>query len=66
MTMIETVRRSVGTVGLLAHRRQAGQGLVEYSLILILVAMAVVGTVYGYGSAVQELYQFILDNWPTW
>ena len=41
-----------------------GQGLVEYALIILLIAIATIGIVGGYGSAVEGLYQYILTNLP--
>jgi len=40
-------------------KNESGQGLVEYSLILSLVALAVVGTVIILGESVYDLYEAI-------
>ncbi len=37
------------------RKRESGQGLVEYSLIILLVAIAVVGGVTAFGSALGSL-----------
>jgi Flp pilus assembly pilin Flp len=43
-----------------------GQGLVEYSLLLALIALVVIGIVAVMGQTVSGLwYQRILDRWPT-
>ncbi|MEA3406786.1 MAG: Flp family type IVb pilin [Chloroflexota bacterium] len=41
-----------------------GQSLVEYGLILFLVAVAVVGALTALGISVQGLYQFVVGEWP--
>jgi Flp pilus assembly pilin Flp len=38
-------------------KNEDGQGLVEYSLILILVGIAVVSALGIFGSSVEQLYQ---------
>ena len=45
-------------------RRQQGQGLVEYSLILLFIAIACFSAVTLFGTAVLDLYQFLVDNLP--
>ncbi|NWG19712.1 MAG: hypothetical protein HXY39_05225 [Chloroflexi bacterium] len=48
----------------LAH--SSGQGLVEYSLLLALIVLVVIGIVSVMGHTVSGLwYQRILDRWPT-
>ncbi|WP_448545288.1 hypothetical protein [Roseiflexus sp.] len=43
-----------------------GQGLVEYSLLLALIALVVIGIVAVMGQTVSGLwYQRILDRWPS-
>lgn len=39
------------------QRRQAAQGLVEYALILVLIAVVVIGTLTGVGRRVSTVYQ---------
>lgn len=38
-------------------KNEDGQGMVEYSLILALVAMAVIGAVSLFGEATNQLYE---------
>jgi Flp pilus assembly pilin Flp len=38
-------------------RREKGQGLVEYALIILLVSVALVGTLSLFGAGVNGLYQ---------
>lgn len=45
--------------------KQNGQGLVEYALILMLIALVVIAAVALLGTAVMDLYQTILDGFPT-
>jgi len=43
-----------------------GQGLVEYSLLLALIALVVIGIVAVMGQTVSGLwYQRIIDSWPS-
>ena len=43
---------------------QEGQGLVEYGLILVLIAIAVVALVSVFGSQVEELYSEVMSKLP--
>ncbi len=38
-------------------RREEGQGLVEYALIILLVSVALVGALTTFGGALRPLYQ---------
>ena len=42
----------------------SGQGLVEYSLILLLVALALIVILSVYGSDLANVYSNIIDNIP--
>ena len=42
----------------------SGQGLVEYSLILLLVALALIVVLSVYGTDLASLYSNIIDNIP--
>ena len=46
------------------HRQQAteGQGLAEYALIIVLVAVAIIGTMVALGGGVNTIYTFILQS----
>ncbi|MDT8382381.1 MAG: Flp family type IVb pilin [Brevefilum sp.] len=43
---------------------EKAQTLVEYGLILLLIAIAVVGAVTAFGGQVRDLYQSVVDQWP--
>ena len=45
-----------------ASREAEGQGLVEYALLLMLVALACVGAVTGMGQAVKDNFWDIIQN----
>ena len=44
--------------------REEGQGLVEYALILLLIAMAVIGALKLFGTTLYETYEFINSQIP--
>lgn len=44
--------------------KEKGQGLVEYSLIILLVALAVVVSLGAVGSALGPYYQQVIDAFP--
>ena len=41
-----------------------GQGLVEYSLILLLIALALILVLSVYGTELADVYSNIIDNIP--
>ncbi|MEE9599618.1 MAG: pilus assembly protein [Anaerolineales bacterium] len=41
---------------------ESGQGLVEYALILLLVALALIVLLTVFGSEVSDVYSNIIDN----
>jgi Flp pilus assembly pilin Flp len=43
---------------------EAGQALVEYSLLLVLIAVVAVGAVAVFGGDVSKLYQSVVDVYP--
>jgi len=45
-------------------REEEGQGLVEYSLILVLVALVVVAGLTGYGVELRNIFQRIVIALP--
>jgi len=47
-----------------ALRRQDGQALVEYSMLILLIAVAAIGAVRVFGVDVSKLYQSIVDSVP--
>lgn len=45
--------------------REDGQGLVEYALIILFVAIVVVAVLLIFGPAVGNLYSTVVNMWPT-
>ncbi|NLJ56331.1 MAG: Flp family type IVb pilin [Firmicutes bacterium] len=45
-------------------RENSGQGLIEYSLILLFIAVAVTVVLQLLGSSVLGLYQSVTGEWP--
>lgn len=45
-------------------RENSGQGLIEYSLILLFIAVAVATVLQLLGSSVLGLYQSVTGEWP--
>lgn len=43
------------------YRKESGQGLVEYGLILLLVALAAVGAVTVFGTSLAAYYSDIVN-----
>jgi len=49
----------------MVHERfQEGQGLLEYSLLLVLIAVVVVIIIALYGESLANYYQFVIDELP--
>lgn len=44
--------------------REEGQGLVEYALIILFIAIVVVAIMLVFGTAVGNLYSTIVYGWP--
>ncbi|NJO82331.1 MAG: Flp family type IVb pilin [Blastochloris sp.] len=44
------------------HPSHAGQGLVEYALILVLIAIAVIGVLGALGTEVETVFQEITNG----
>lgn len=42
--------------------KEDGQGFMEYSLIIVIVAIAAVTIIYFYGLDLKGIYQFIIDE----
>jgi pilus assembly protein Flp/PilA len=45
-------------------QREDGQGLVEYALILVFIAIVVIAVLVLFGPALAEYYQLIVDMFP--
>lgn len=66
VNLVERSRSALAGALQLAERRVPAQGLVEYSLLLLLVVLVVIGIVTVMGQTVSGLwYQRIIDAWPT-
>ncbi|WP_448593491.1 Flp family type IVb pilin [Thermoflexus hugenholtzii] len=44
--------------------REWGQGLVEYGLILLLIALVVLVALTVFGQSVSSLYSRVVSSWP--
>jgi Flp pilus assembly pilin Flp len=55
-----------GLIGALTRMRddEAGQALVEYSLLIVLIAVVAIGAVATFGVDVSKLYQSVVDVYP--
>ena len=65
---MDRVRRSLGELREIAARRltgQEGQGLVEYSLILLFVAVALVGALVTLGGSLSSQYASFVSMFPS-
>lgn len=45
--------------------REEGQGLVEYALIILFIAIVVVAVLLIFGPAVGNLYSVVVNMWPV-
>jgi Flp pilus assembly pilin Flp len=45
--------------------KEQGQALVDYSLIILLVAIVVIAAVMFFGQQLVAFYQRVIDAWPT-
>jgi Flp pilus assembly pilin Flp len=55
-----------GLIGALTRMRddEAGQALVEYSLLIVLIAVVAIGAVATFRVDVSKLYQSVVDVYP--
>lgn len=44
--------------------RDSGQGLLEYALIIALVAIVIIIALTVFGESLLDYYQYIIDSWP--
>lgn len=49
---------------MLINQREKGQGLVEYGLILILIAVVVIAVLLLMGPIVGNVFSRVVSNWP--
>jgi pilus assembly protein Flp/PilA len=47
------------------HLNQRGQGMVEYALIIVLVAIGVVVAITAFGTQLQTVFNTIVNNLST-
>lgn len=48
------------------ERRDEGQGLVEYALIILLVSIVVIGVLSLLGTSIQDVFQAIIDVFSSY
>lgn len=51
---------------MLCNPRERGQGMVEYALIILLVALVIILIVTLLGTQISQLYSEIVTNWPPY
>ena len=44
--------------------REEGQGLVEYALIILFIAIVVVAALLLFGPALGNMYSIVVNSWP--
>jgi pilus assembly protein Flp/PilA len=49
---------------MLFHRKERGQGMVEYALLIVLLAVVIVFMVVVMGTAVSNMYSKIVADFP--
>lgn len=49
---------------MLFHRKERGQGMVEYALLIVLLAVVVVALIAVMGTAVSKMYSNITSAFP--
>jgi pilus assembly protein Flp/PilA len=50
---------------MLFHKKERGQGMVEYALLIVLLALVVVVMIAVMGTAVQKMYSDIVVAFPV-
>jgi Flp pilus assembly pilin Flp len=45
-------------------QNEEGAGLVEYALLILLIALACIAAITGFGASLRGTYQFIVNSWP--
>jgi len=50
---------------MLFYKKERGQGMVEYALLIALLAIVVVALIAIMGGSLSNLYSKIVDLWPT-
>jgi len=49
----------------LVGSRHEGQGLVEYALIILLIALVVIGALALFGQELNDTFSYIISEFPT-
>jgi pilus assembly protein Flp/PilA len=49
---------------MLYHRKERGQGMVEYALLIVLLAIVVVVMIEVMGTSVSNMYSHIVEAFP--
>jgi Flp pilus assembly pilin Flp len=62
--MIDRMLNVLSSLVARACREQDGQALVEYSLLILLVAVAAIAVVQVFGLGVSSLFQSVVDAYP--
>jgi Flp pilus assembly pilin Flp len=62
MSVMSVMRRMKELAQLL--RQEEGQALVEYALLVALIALVAFGAVNFFGLGVSRLYSKVVVNWP--
>jgi pilus assembly protein Flp/PilA len=57
-------RAKKGGAAMLFMPREEGQGLVEYALIILFIAIVVVAVLLLFGPALGNLYSTVVYSWP--
>ena len=52
-------------LGKLGISPEKAQGLTEYAIIILLVALVVIGALRLFGIEVRSLFDYILEEWPS-
>jgi pilus assembly protein Flp/PilA len=63
--MTETFRSTEDVLCPTDHLAQRGQGMVEYALIIVLVAVGVVVAITAFGTQLQTVFNTIVNNLST-
>lgn len=49
---------------MLRFRREEGQGLVEYALLVLFIALIVLVALTVFGQTISSLYSQVVSSWP--
>jgi pilus assembly protein Flp/PilA len=60
--LLNIIMQAKQWLSLATAKEQEGQGLVEYALIILLIAIAVIGVLMALGTGIGETFQNIIDQ----